>query len=66
MSKLSFDPELLPVESLAGETPVLADQLTVAALRERFANPPDWLPETMEEQLLRISNGINGKMPTQC
>ena len=64
LSKLSFDPELLPVESLAGETPVLAEQLTVAALRERFANPPDWRPETMEEQLLRISNGINGKLPT--
>ena len=64
MSKLSFDPELLPVESLAGETPVLAEQLTVKALRERFANPPDWLPETMEEQLLRISNGVNGKLPT--
>lgn len=64
MSKLSFDPELLPVESLAGETPVQAEQLTVEALRERFKNPPEWLPETMEEQLLRISNGINGKLPT--
>ena len=64
MSKLSFDPELLPVESLAGETPVQAEQLTVDALRERFKNPPEWMPETMEEQLLRISNGINGKLPT--
>lgn len=53
MSKLSFDPEFLPVESLAGEAAVAADQLTAAALRARFLQPPFWLPETMAEHLLR-------------
>lgn len=53
MSKLSFDPELLPVESLAGEAPVSAEQLTVDALRARFLAPPVWTPETMSEHLLR-------------
>ncbi|MBC7414557.1 MAG: CoA pyrophosphatase [Herminiimonas sp.] len=61
---LKFDPELLPVESLAGEMPVLAEQLTVEALRERFANPPDWLPETMAEHLLRLANDAKGRAPT--
>ena len=64
MHKLTFDPELLPVESLAGETPVLAAQLTMEALRERFANPPEWLPETMAEHLLRVSASLAGRSPT--
>lgn len=53
MSKLLFDPELLPIESIAGEPPVSPDQLTAAALRHRFATLPPWVPETTSEHLLR-------------
>jgi 8-oxo-dGTP pyrophosphatase MutT (NUDIX family) len=53
VSKLSFDPELLPVESRAGEAPPAAAQLTADALRARFLAPPDWLPESTAEHLLR-------------
>lgn len=52
MSKLSFDPELLPVESFAGEAAVALHHLTAEALRERFLSPPHWAPERMAEHLL--------------
>ncbi|MBC7573252.1 MAG: CoA pyrophosphatase [Herminiimonas sp.] len=52
MSKLSFDPELLPVESFAGEAAVASHHLTAEALRERFLSPPQWAPERMAEHLL--------------
>lgn len=51
MSKLPFDPETLPVEGLAGEPPVPASRLTVAALRERFLAPPAWQPEALDESV---------------
>lgn len=57
MSKLSFDPELLPVESLAGEAPVPVHALTPDALRSRFLAPPAWQPEMMAEHLLRFADG---------
>lgn len=53
MSKLLFDPQTLPVESLAGEAAVKAELLTADWLRARFAKPPSWLPENLQEQLLR-------------
>ncbi|GAC1407044.1 MAG: CoA pyrophosphatase [Burkholderiaceae bacterium] len=53
VSKVLFDPERLPIESLAGEAPVPADELTAKALRRRFATSPPWLPEVMSEHLLR-------------
>ena len=43
----------MPVESLAGEAPVTASELTAAALRARFFEPPHWLPEPSSEHLLR-------------
>lgn len=52
MAKLSFDPELLPVEALAGEAAVAIEHLTAAALRARFDLPPAWLAETGAEHLL--------------
>ena len=52
MSKQIFDPEALPVESLAGEPAVAPIRLNEAWLRERFANPPPWKPESFEERLL--------------
>jgi len=57
LTKLHFDPKILPIESLAGEAAVLAEELSVERLRERFANPPHWMPETIEERLLRVRDG---------
>ena len=57
LTKLHFDPKILPIESLAGEAAVLAEALSVERLRERFASPPHWSPETIEERLLRVREG---------
>lgn len=57
MTKLHFDPKILPIESLAGEAAVLAEELSVERLRRRFASPPHWIPETIEERLLRVRDG---------
>ncbi len=53
MAKLTFDPQALPVDNLAGEAALGPERLAPVWLRERFANPPQWLPETMDEHLLR-------------
>ncbi len=53
MPKLISDPEALPIETIAGEPAVAPERLTEAWLRERFANPPQWLPENFEERLIR-------------
>lgn len=57
MSKLILDPELLPVESLAGEAAVSPDRLNDVWLRQRFANPPDWVPESFDESMMRKAAG---------
>ncbi|WP_136418561.1 MULTISPECIES: CoA pyrophosphatase [Oxalobacteraceae] len=57
MSKLIFDPEALPVDSIAGEPAVAPERLTEAWLRERFASPPSWNPENFEEPLIRKGLG---------
>ncbi|HYD63178.1 MAG TPA: CoA pyrophosphatase [Noviherbaspirillum sp.] len=57
MSKLIFDPESLPVESFAGEPAVAPERLNESWLRERFANPPVWEPESFEERLMRKQTG---------
>jgi 8-oxo-dGTP pyrophosphatase MutT (NUDIX family) len=53
LSKLLFDPESLPIESLAGEAAVAPERLTDAWLRQRFTSPPDWRPEQFKERLIR-------------
>jgi 8-oxo-dGTP pyrophosphatase MutT (NUDIX family) len=53
LPKLIFDPEALPVDSIAGEAAVTPERLSGAGLRERFTNPPVWVPEKYEEHLLR-------------
>ena len=58
LSKLSFDPELLPGESLAGEPAVAAEHMTPQALRSRFMAPPQWLPETTPEHMLQGSGVV--------
>ena len=57
LSKLLFDPEALPVESVAGEPAVVQERLNASWLRERFAHPPAWEPETFEERLMRKQAG---------
>jgi 8-oxo-dGTP pyrophosphatase MutT (NUDIX family) len=55
LSKLHFDPEHLPVLSIAGEPAVPAERLDPAYLRRHFAEPPAWTPEVSDEQLMRQS-----------
>lgn len=52
LSKLIFDPEALPIDSIAGEPAIRPEQLTHLWLRDRFANPPSWTPEKHEELLV--------------
>lgn len=53
MSTLLLDPEILPVDSIAGEPAVNPERLTENWLRQRFINPPEWTPEDHDEPLLR-------------
>jgi 8-oxo-dGTP pyrophosphatase MutT (NUDIX family) len=55
LSKLSFDPEDVPVESLAAEPAVAPERLSAEWLRLRFTNPPNWTPEHTDEHRLRHS-----------
>jgi 8-oxo-dGTP pyrophosphatase MutT (NUDIX family) len=56
LAKIPFDPEQLPVDSVATEGALDAERLVAAWLRARFANPPAWQPEALEEALLRRAN----------
>jgi 8-oxo-dGTP pyrophosphatase MutT (NUDIX family) len=53
LSKLIFDPEILPIQSIAGEPPVPAERLTADGLRKHFAEQPQWMPEVSDEHLMR-------------
>ena len=57
MTKLRFDPQLIPVESLAGETAVAADRLNADWLRRHFAAAATWTPEQSDEHLMRMKEG---------
>lgn len=57
LSKLIFDPEILPIESIAGEPAVTPERLRESWLRERFANPPRWEAEKFDERALRTLSG---------
>lgn len=48
MAKIAFDPELLPVDSVAGEQALSPERLNVAWLRARLAHPTRWEPEPQE------------------
>lgn len=52
MSKLLFDAQTTLVDSVAGEAALAPERLTSAWLREHFAEPRHWLPETINEPLL--------------
>ncbi len=49
MSKFAFDPQLIPVDALAGEAPLAPERLHPEWLRARFAQPPPWDPELSDE-----------------
>jgi 8-oxo-dGTP pyrophosphatase MutT (NUDIX family) len=49
----AFDPQELPIDSIAGEAGLLPERLQPDWLRARFASPPLWTPEINQEQLLR-------------
>ncbi|MDP9107836.1 MAG: CoA pyrophosphatase [Pseudomonadota bacterium] len=54
MSKLLFDPELLPVDGVAGEPAIAAHLLHADALHQRFASQIDWQPEFGDESAWRL------------
>ncbi len=53
MAKIPFDPALLPVDGLGGEGALDAARLEAGWLRARFASPPAWQPEIVDEAQLR-------------
>lgn len=53
MPKLPFDPEQLPIDSIAGEAAVAPERLNVDWLRGHFAAPPEWKPEALDESVGR-------------
>jgi 8-oxo-dGTP pyrophosphatase MutT (NUDIX family) len=57
LTKLIFDPQVIPVQSVTGEPAVTPERLTASALRARFANPPDWHPESSDEHTMRSRTG---------
>lgn len=58
MAKIHFNPELLPVEAIAGEPPIDPQRLTARFVRQRFAeDSPTWAPEQVDERnLLKFPN----------
>jgi 8-oxo-dGTP pyrophosphatase MutT (NUDIX family) len=48
-----FDPQAIPIESVAGETAVDRERLTADWLRARFAQTPEWIPEVTDENRAR-------------
>lgn len=53
MAKIPFDPQHLPIDAIAGERALGAERMVAAWLRERFANPPAWQPEAVEQAFMR-------------
>lgn len=49
MAQPMFDPQTLPIEDWVGEHAVAPEHLHPLALRQRFASPPHWTPETLQE-----------------
>ena len=52
MLKLIFNPEDLPIHSIATEGAVPSSHLNGEWLRQRFNQPPPWTPESTDENLL--------------
>jgi len=52
LATVLFDPQQLPIDSIAGEAAVAAERLTPDWLRRRFADPPRWAPEAADDTLV--------------
>jgi 8-oxo-dGTP pyrophosphatase MutT (NUDIX family) len=50
VSRLLFDPQGIPVDSVAGEQSVIDARLNGIWLRQRFAAPEDWTQELNDER----------------
>lgn len=61
MAKLNFDPEAVPIESIAGEPAIPASNMSADWLRTRFSQPRDWVPEYSDEKLM--SHGRPSPIP---
>jgi len=53
LSKVTFDPQSIPIESVAGEAAIAPERLSAVWLRGRFAAPVQWTPEHINEHRLR-------------
>ena len=53
MAKLPFNPENLELEEITGEPAISPESLTPEAIRLRFTNPPEWIPEIQAEKPLK-------------
>jgi 8-oxo-dGTP pyrophosphatase MutT (NUDIX family) len=47
-----IDPQAFPIDSIAGEPAVSVAQLTVSALRQRFAQPPVWGRDPLPREIV--------------
>ena len=56
--KLVFNPEELPILSIAREGAIAPSLLSAAHLRQRFAQPSLWTPESTDEHLLSPLNSF--------
>lgn len=58
LSKFTFDPQLLPVDAVAGEAALGHERMLDDWLRQRFAAPPEWRPESADESLFALRDII--------
>ena len=49
--KLTLDPLMMPIDAVAGELALAPDRMNADWLRQRFAQPPLWFPESVGQQL---------------
>jgi 8-oxo-dGTP pyrophosphatase MutT (NUDIX family) len=49
VAKIPFDPQQLPVDAVGGESALTPERLAPAWLRERFAAPPAWQAEAVDD-----------------
>jgi 8-oxo-dGTP pyrophosphatase MutT (NUDIX family) len=53
LTKITVNPELLPIDAIAGEPALPLERLQADWLRQHFAEPPPWKPEAGDEALVR-------------
>jgi 8-oxo-dGTP pyrophosphatase MutT (NUDIX family) len=58
LAKVPFDPQLLPVDAIAGEAALAPERLSAPWLRQRFADAPAWQPEKPDESRARAAGAL--------